>query len=102
MNYLHNLTKLGPRIAGSHTNEVDAVNLLVTEIKQIMARAKDTHMIELDVQKASGAYSLEFLDGLTVMYNDMQNVVVKVGSRLNSPYSLLINCHFDSVTDSPG
>lgn len=102
MNYLHNLTKLGPRIAGSRVNEIDAVHLLVTEIKQIISRAKSVHVIELDVQKASGAYSLEFLDGMTVMYHDMQNVVVKVGSRMNSPYSLLINCHFDSVTDSPG
>lgn len=102
MNYLHNLTKLGPRIAGSRINEIDAVNLLVDEINGIMSRAKHIHVIELDVQKASGSYSLEFLDGMTVVYHDMQNVVVKVGSRMNSPYSLLINCHFDSVTDSPG
>lgn len=101
-NFLINLTQLGPRIAGSDTNEILAVNLIVDEIKSIMNNANKIHKIELDVQKASGAYSLKFLDGFSVVYNNMQNVIVKLGSRNNSPYSLLINCHFDSVTDSPG
>lgn len=100
--FLYNLTEIGPRIAGSAENEVKAVQLLVREINAVISEANDAHRIELDVQKASGAYSLRFLDGLTIVYNNMQNVVVKVNSRDNSPFSLLINCHFDSVTDSPG
>ncbi|CAH1998298.1 unnamed protein product [Acanthoscelides obtectus] len=99
---LRNLTKIGPRTAGSFENEVLAVNILKQEIEGIMKEANDHHVIEMDVQRASGAFNLEFLDGMTNVYQDMQNVVVKVGSRIASPHSLLINCHFDSVVDSPG
>ncbi|KAJ8939089.1 hypothetical protein NQ314_011243 [Rhamnusium bicolor] len=101
-NILKNLTKIGPRTAGSYQNEVLAVNLLKDEIENIIKNANRNHVIELDIQKASGAFSLEFLDGMTNVYQDVQNVVVKVGSKINSSHSVLINCHFDSVVDSPG
>lgn len=101
-NVLKNLTKMGPRPAGSYENEVLAVDVLKTEIENIMIGANEHHLIELDVQKASGAFNLKFLDGMTNVYRDLQNVVVKIGSKINSPHSLLINCHFDSVVDSPG
>ncbi|KAL3286357.1 hypothetical protein HHI36_000864 [Cryptolaemus montrouzieri] len=39
---------------------------------------------------------------MTNVYRDMQNVIVKVGSLIKSPHSLLINCHFDTVMNSPG
>lgn len=99
---LKKLTSIGPRIAGSYANEVTAVELLKTAVQEIIDNAHENHVIELDVQKASGDFNLEFLDGMTNVYRDMQNVVVKVGSKIKSPHSLLINCHFDSVVDSPG
>lgn len=101
-NILKNLTSLGPRIAGSYTNDVLAVNLLKQEIDFIIKEAKDIHVIEVDVQKVNGSFNLEFLDGLTNVYRDLINVVVKIGSRINSPHSLLVNCHFDTVVESPG
>lgn len=101
-NILKNLTNIGPRTAGSYENEVLAVKILKEEIDSIMEDANKNHIIQLDIQKASGAFNLEFLDGMTNVYQDVQNVVVKVGSKINSPHSLLINCHFDSVVDSPG
>ncbi|KAJ8969459.1 hypothetical protein NQ317_008791 [Molorchus minor] len=101
-NILKNLTKIGPRVAGSYENEVLAVKVLKEEIENMMRNAHSNHIIELDIQKASGAFNLEFLDGMTNVYNDLQNIVVKVGSKINSSHSLLINCHFDSVVDSPG
>ncbi|KAF5299923.1 hypothetical protein FQR65_LT09318 [Abscondita terminalis] len=101
-NSLKNLTALGPRVAGSYANEVLAVNFLKKEIENIIANAKDNNVIQLDVQKASGAFQLAFLDGMTNVYRNMQNIVVRIGSRINSPHSLLINCHFDTVTQSPG
>ncbi|KAF7284418.1 hypothetical protein GWI33_022202 [Rhynchophorus ferrugineus] len=99
---LKNLTKIGPRTAGSYENEVLAVKFITSEIDLIVRQAHPNHIIEVDVQKASGAFNLEFLDGMTNVYQDVQNIVVKVGSRINSTHSLLINCHFDSVVDSPG
>lgn len=101
-NHLKNLTALGPRITGSYENDVLAVNLLKEEIQDIIDNAREEHVIELDVQKVSGCFNLEFLDGMTNVYKDLLNVVVKVGSRINSSHSLLINCHFDTVVDSPG
>ncbi|KAJ8960218.1 hypothetical protein NQ318_003942 [Aromia moschata] len=101
-NILKNLTKIGPRPAGSYENEVLAVKVLKEEIETVMRGAHVNHVVELDIQKASGAFNLDFLDGMTNVYVDLQNVVVKVGSKINSPHSLLINCHFDTVVDSPG
>lgn len=100
--FLRNLTSLGPRIAGSYENDVLAVNLLKGIVQEIIDNAKEHHVIEVDVQKVSGAFNLEFLDGMTNVYEDGINVVVKIGSKIKSPYSLLINCHFDTVAESPG
>ncbi|KAH1007293.1 hypothetical protein HUJ04_004549 [Dendroctonus ponderosae] len=101
-NILKNLTQIGPRTAGSYENEVLAVQVITKEIEGILATAHPNHVVEMDVQKASGAFNLAFLDGMTNVYQDVQNIVVKVGSKIHSPHSLLINCHFDTVLDSPG
>ncbi|KRT84652.1 hypothetical protein AMK59_1552, partial [Oryctes borbonicus] len=87
-NHLRNLTSLGPRIAGSHVNEVLAVNLLKKEIDEIINNAKKKHVIQLDIQRVSGSFALKFLDGMTNVYSGLQNVVVRVGSHANSPHSL--------------
>lgn len=39
------------------------------------------------------------------VYRDVQNVVVRVrgvGGRATGRSALLLNCHFDTVPDSPG
>lgn len=102
MNRLTQLTDLGPRVAGSYENEVLAVEVLRSNIKEIVKEANPIHDIRLDIQKYSGSFPLSFLDGLTNVYKNVQNVIVKFGPKTESPHSLLINCHFDSVPDSPG
>ncbi|KAL1493675.1 hypothetical protein ABEB36_009373 [Hypothenemus hampei] len=99
---LENLTRIGPRTAGSYENEVLAVKLITLEIDEIIKKSHPNHVVEVDIQRASGAFNLAFLDGMTNVYQNVQNIVVKVGSKIDSPHSLLINCHFDSVLDSPG
>lgn len=101
-NHLKNLTRIGSRIVGSEENEVLAVGFLKREINDIIKNSKDHNVIELELQRVSGSFALTFLDGMTNVYQDLQNVVVKVGSKIKSPHSLLINCHFDTVVDSPG
>lgn len=101
-NHLKKLTSFGPRIAGSYENDVLAVKFLKEEIQKIINNAEEHNIIQLDVQKVSGSFQLEFLDNMNLVYRDQQNVVVKVGSKINSSHSLLINCHFDTVADSPG
>ncbi|XP_067004414.2 endoplasmic reticulum metallopeptidase 1 [Anabrus simplex] len=96
------LTGLGPRPTGSYENEVLAVKFFVKEISEIMQNAQKVHRIIMDIQKPSGAFPLTFLDGMTNVYRNVQNVVVKIGPHSDTGHSLLINCHFDTVSDSPG
>ncbi|KAK7861774.1 hypothetical protein R5R35_010791 [Gryllus longicercus] len=102
MDYLIELTKLGPRSAGSYENEVLAVNLFKKKIAAITYSAKKIHKISLDIQKPSGAFPLHFLDGMTNVYRNVHNIVVKIGPHDDPGHSVLMNCHFDSVPDSPG
>lgn len=101
-NHLVKLTSMGPRPVGSKENEILAVQLLLEEIKIIIKQADPSHKVEWDLQRVSGAFSLQFLDGMTNVYRNVQNIVVKIGPIKTSRHSLLINCHFDSVVDSPG
>lgn len=102
MNHLINLTNIGPRIVSSHENEVLATNFFLDVINSIKSNAKNKHIIKVDVQKSSGAFQLNFLDGLTNVYKNVKSIIVKIGSHINSQHSLLINCHYDTVADSPG
>ncbi|XP_063977133.1 endoplasmic reticulum metallopeptidase 1-like [Diachasmimorpha longicaudata] len=102
MNHIVNLTSLGPRVAGSYENEVLAVNYLTAVINDITAQISDNHKITVDITKHSGAFPLKFLDGMTNVYRNVQNVIVKLGPRRWAEHSLLLNCHFDSFVESPG
>ena len=105
--YLKNLTDIGPRVTGSHENEVLAINYLRKQLSDIIESTNNNRFkIESDLQSVSGAFPLQFLDGLTNVYHDVQNFVVKIIStefeNSSVTHDLLLNCHFDSVTDSPG
>lgn len=101
-NHLVNLTSMGPRHVGSKENEVLAVQLLLNEVESVVSQAHFAHKIEWDLQRVSGAFTLQFLDGMTNVYRNVQNIIVKIGPVKTVHHSLLINCHFDSVMDSPG
>lgn len=102
LNLVYNLTKLGPRPVGSFENEVLAVSLLSRELNTIANNAHKVHRILVDIQRVSGSFSLDFLDGMTSIYRNVQNVILKIGPHSEQKYSILMNCHFDSVADSPG
>ncbi|XP_066909236.1 endoplasmic reticulum metallopeptidase 1-like isoform X2 [Halyomorpha halys] len=102
LNLVNNLTKLGPRPVGSFENEVLAVSLLSRELNIISKKANKVHRILIDIQRVSGSFSLNFLDGMTSIYRNVQNVILKIGPHSEQKYSILMNCHFDSVPDSPG
>ncbi|CAK1584147.1 unnamed protein product [Parnassius mnemosyne] len=102
--YLTNLTAVGPRVAGSYENEVVTVKWIVNTLREIAAQASPHNRLELDVHTASGAFPLSFLDGMNNVYRDVQSVVARasgVGGR-RARTALLLNCHFDTVPDSPG
>lgn len=101
------LNDFGPRVTGSHANEVLAVDFLKREIAHIQTNAHPAQKIYADVQRVSGAYYADFRPhGFTSVYRDVQNVLAKlVGARERNGIgneTLLLNCHFDSVAGSPG
>lgn len=104
MEFLKGLTDLGPRVAGSYENDVLAVEYLDRKLNAIAREhnASGVHQVEIERQVASGAYQLTFLDGMTMQYNDVHNVIVRVAAVKPTNVSLMFNCHFDSVPDSPG
>jgi hypothetical protein len=103
MNHLMRITDIGPRTTGSYENEVLAIKFFKEEIGIMVDRAKPIHKVQMDIQKTSGAFPLHFLDGMTNVYRDVQNVIVRVSAKYaESPHSLLVNCHFDTVSGSPG
>lgn len=50
-------------MAGSYENEVAAVGVLVEAIKGIARSASPHNHVEIDLHRASGAFSLTFFDG---------------------------------------
>lgn len=101
--HLRQLTSLGPRPAGSYENEVLAVDLIRRRLESIQKKTKSAHLMSIDMQKPRGSFNLQFVDGLTQHYRDITNIIVKLEPSLHGAKdALLVNCHFDSVPQSPG
>ncbi|KAL4704883.1 hypothetical protein ACJJTC_019461 [Scirpophaga incertulas] len=103
--HLLNLTSIGPRVAGTYENEVLGVHVMTEALRDIAVSAAPHNVIDLDLQRASGNFTLTFFDGLNNVYQDVQNVVARARARGGRPErrpALLLNCHIDSVPDSPG
>ncbi|EDW01024.1 endoplasmic reticulum metallopeptidase 1 isoform X1 [Drosophila grimshawi] len=95
------LSKIGPKVVGSAANEQVAVQLLLSEISEIIDGARtDLFDIQKDVQIASGNY---LLWSMVNVYQSVQNVIVRLSPiNATTEASLLINSHFDSVPGSSG
>lgn len=79
-----------------------AAEFIKRTLNDIKKSAKPHHRITVDVQKPRGSFNLKFLDGLTHHYKNIQNIAAKFESGHGAKDSLLVNCHFDSVPQSPG
>ncbi|KAF5307494.1 hypothetical protein FQR65_LT06849 [Abscondita terminalis] len=99
-NDLKELTNIGPRVVGTYQNEVVALELLKRKILTIIEEGHKNQKIEVDIQVVSG--SVKSSPYSTLVYENVQNVVVKVHAEKYSEHSLLINTHFDSAPTSPG
>ncbi|KAK3709030.1 hypothetical protein QZH41_014908 [Actinostola sp. cb2023] len=102
--HLDVITSFGPRPTGSIANEIHTVNYILEQIRKIKATAKKSIVIEIDVQRPTGTFVLEFLDGFTSHYYNITNIVVRVSPVTNYPpdHTVLVNAHFDSVPNSLG
>lgn len=102
--YLKELYSIGQKVVGSSQNEVDAVNFFINRFRDIDNSKGDLHTLEIDLQKASGSYFLDFQpNAMAVTYQNIQNVVIRISPKTNfTRGSLLINSHYDTVPVSPG
>ncbi len=98
--YTARLVDIGPRPAGSPQNEEEAVALLSEAVAALAVTAR--WPVEWDWQSADGSFFLSYRDGMTLHYQGVQNLVVRVRGRRPDAESLLLNSHFDSVPLSPG
>jgi len=100
---LKRITSVGARPAGSYENEVLAADFIRRELDSIGQRANPIHKLTVDIQKPRGSFNLGFVDGMTHHYKNIQNIIAKVESnQVSGQHALLVNCHFDSVPQSPG
>lgn len=101
--FLSELTAIGPRVAGSYENDVWTVDFLDRKLNEVDKEFNSgQHKVQIERQVASGHFPITFLDGMTQVYNDVHNVIAKIEATPMTNQSLLMNCHFDSVPDSPG
>ena len=100
--YLKDITGFGPRTVGSYENEKLAVDYLLKELNNIKKRAHPVHDFQIDLQTVSGSFTLGFIGGLNSVYENVNNILVKVSPKGGAQHSLLVNCHYDSVAESPG
>ena len=104
--HLKKLVSFGPRPSGSKANEEKAVAFLLKELNRLKRAAKQTHRIEIDVQRPEGSFSMDLQwGGMTHYYKHVTNIVVRMGSAKRTKgrnRALLVNSHFDTVVGSPG
>ena len=103
--HLLHLTSLGHRPTGSEANEVHAARYILDEIGKIRDAARPVHSIEVDLQEASGTFDLGFLNNFVQYYDNVKNILVRfqpANTHVNDTNYILINCHFDTVCQSPG
>lgn len=99
---LEKLTLPGPRVTGTTTHDVFAVNYIQNAVNEIISKKSSSVSIELDNQISSGSYGLF---GSTVYaFSGIQNVVAKLTSTDNpDPENFIVlNSHLDTVIDSRG
>lgn len=106
--HLVNITAFGSRPTGSYANEVQVVKYLMRELNAIKDNAKPRHMVEIDSHRVSGTFTYDHvqLGGFASYYDNVNNIVVRISEskrdRSRQNETLLVNCHYDSVLDSPG
>ncbi|KAM8714032.1 hypothetical protein ACLKA7_014225 [Drosophila subpalustris] len=97
---LYNLSNIGIKLTGTEKNEVEAVNFILNELKEIKDDLQDYFFdLEIDLSHASGS----FITGTALkVYQGVQNIAVKLSPKNTSSESyLLVNSHFDSMS-GPG
>ena len=107
--HLQSMLSWGIRNTGSPANEVYTARYIVSELAAIRDSALPGWVLEIDVQRPSGSFDLNFLGGFTSSYQNVTNILARLYYR--SPddppsidrraVSFLVSAHFDSALGSP-
>lgn len=102
--HLDEITSYGIRPAGSFANEHKTVEYLLNTLRSFKEVKRDDIILDIELQRPSGTYSIDFLEGFTSYYKNISNVVARVSSKKKYPtkHSILVNAHFDSSFGGPG
>ena len=102
--HLEEITSYGERPTGSFANEHKTVEYLLTTLRSFQEAKRDDIILDIDLQRPSGSFSMDFLEGLTSYYKNVSNVVAKISSKKTYPakHSILVNAHFDSTFGGSG
>ncbi len=99
--HMEGLVALGFRHVGSEANEIHAKDLIVQRVEEIIATASPDVKIEISVQHPTGGYYVDFLGGITHIYQNITNVVVRLSRRGTPPlHAFMVNAHYDSALGS--
>ncbi len=101
--HMEDLTSLGIRNVGWKANEVHAKVLLISKLEEIKKSASPDINVEISVQTTSGTYYVNFLSGITHIYQNVSNVVARISRRGSNPeHAFMVNAHYDSALGSQG
>ena len=102
--HLDEITSYGVRPTGSFANEHKSVEYLLNTLRTFQERKRDDVVLDIELQRPSGTFSMDFLEGFSSYYRNVSNVIARVSSKKNYPaeHSILVNAHFDSSFGGAG
>lgn len=99
--HLEDMTALGIRLVGGVANELHAKNLIVSKLEEMKSKASSAVELEISVQHPSGSFFVDFLGGITNIYQNVTNIVVRLSKKGSNPKdAFMVNAHYDSAPGS--
>ncbi|KAG1698276.1 hypothetical protein DVH05_015265 [Phytophthora capsici] len=98
---LEQIMSFGYRPVGTKANEELTPNYLLEQIGEIRASKPEGVSVDVDVQRPSGAFGLDFIAQFQNIYANVTNILVKVSPPNPTPEalnnSLMISSHYDAA-----